>query len=497
MRVTPNVAVALLVSLAVTQVQCQQSNTEAARSPRAGSGEGPPTKAPEAPDSESREFNSQACAMLPPIPGDVPSFPRYNFTFKNRVLPEHCEMIYYGSCRNSLQCQICDDNRVVGGPNPASAYQTPGKTFCQKVNEREGRCVPCSSCSICTTVNGRDFRATWETHEAATDCRVPSVCPDALDEIEDGLNSVVDDYEKRIAELEVGGTGSAQEQSDLAALRLQLEQELQDERDEYSVMKDELDRLKAEKNKITAWVLTNNQKCENDASTCSNMTYDEMVMQLETERLAALIGNDTQKAHYQKSIDALSDIFDDSGEVTVEMAELSMEMKNVSQADDISKLLDIIQSLQAEKGSTTETSSSLEAVAAVSITLFVGAFCAVLYFMFKRNQLTPQQLETRKESGKSLIEEDQNPFDDAAGSPTAKKHSMRAWDNYDEDEGQRLSEGDMINPKRPATDGYAMDELDGQMGYVTSDQQIVINPARSTGASRTINVSSFKTNTTV
>jgi hypothetical protein len=140
-----------------------------------GSGEGLP-KPTDAVISESQDYKNNACKILPAIPGYHDDMPRFNFTFKNRVLPEHCEMIYYGSCRNSLQCQICDENRVIGKKFYAadkSIYETPGKTFCQKVNSREGRCVPCARCSVCT---GK-FRETWETHEAATDCRVPSVCP--------------------------------------------------------------------------------------------------------------------------------------------------------------------------------------------------------------------------------------------------------------------------------------------------------------------------------
>jgi hypothetical protein len=54
--------------------------------------------------------------------------PRYNFTFKNRVLPEHCEMIYFGSCRNTRQCQLCDQNRVL----PEGMTEGP-QTYCQLI----------------------------------------------------------------------------------------------------------------------------------------------------------------------------------------------------------------------------------------------------------------------------------------------------------------------------------------------------------------------------
>lgn len=131
------------------------------------SGEGPPeapTVKPELMLAKERDFE---CEIL----GDLPI---YNFTFKNRVLPEHCEMIYYGSCRNSLQCNICDQNRIL----PKGTREGP-KTFCMKTVQKDGStssatgtCVPCGRCTIC-----KSMRVAWDSADLETDCRVPTVCP--------------------------------------------------------------------------------------------------------------------------------------------------------------------------------------------------------------------------------------------------------------------------------------------------------------------------------
>ena len=129
------------------------------------SGEGPadaPTTIPKLKLVEDRE---EECRFQGPLP-------KYNFTFKNRVLPEHCEMIYYGSCRNSLQCNICDNNRIL----PKGVREGP-KTYCMKSGDDKtdnatGTCAPCARCTIC-----KDMRKAWDSADVETDCRVPTICP--------------------------------------------------------------------------------------------------------------------------------------------------------------------------------------------------------------------------------------------------------------------------------------------------------------------------------
>jgi hypothetical protein len=325
----------------------------------------------------------------------------------------------------------------------------------------------------------------------------------ALDEIEDDLNAVVDDYEKRIGELE-SQSRTNEQQVELEDLQDRLQLELEAEKDEVVVMQAELKRLQEEKTTIIAYMLDNTEECQTNPSGCQNMTYAEMVMKLEAERLRGELtggtGNDA-------SLEALGAIFENSnakGQVNAETKKLLEEMEGSNQTADITKLLSLIETLQSDNMNLASNqgsgkNNSMEAVAAISITLFIVAFCAVLFFMFKRRELSPAQAEARYESGKSLIEAEK-PYD-AAEDRGKKQQAMRAWDNYDQKEGMRLSEQDLINPPRNKSNnlsGYAQADIAGQLGYVTSERSDMKSKRVLTGgASNRINVTSFKTNTTV
>lgn len=97
---------------------------------------------------------------------------RYEFEYKNRVLPEHCELIYYGACRNTMQCNVCDKNRIAReGDNPLPA------TFCQKnssgTSNDGGNCKPCTGC---LSFSDED-KIAWKSLEESADCRSPTICP--------------------------------------------------------------------------------------------------------------------------------------------------------------------------------------------------------------------------------------------------------------------------------------------------------------------------------
>jgi len=248
------------------------------------SGEGPadaPTTIPKLKLVEDRE---EECRFQGPLP-------KYNFTFKNRVLPEHCEMIYYGSCRNSLQCNICDNNRIL----PKGVREGP-KTYCMKSGDDKtdnatGTCAPCARCTIC-----KDMRKAWDSADVETDCRVPTICPDAMDEIENSLKFTVKSYQNQIDELiqnaEKSKTDSDEQNKalgEIEKLKDQLKKELEAEHQDRSLVLNELKRLQEEKEELKKWIEDANAGCaEQQQLNCMNTTFAQMNDMLEKDRLASL-----------------------------------------------------------------------------------------------------------------------------------------------------------------------------------------------------------------
>lgn len=116
---------------------------------------------------------------------------KYAFKFDNGVLPEHCDLIYYGHCRSTLQCRICDRNRKAlkesVNPDSLDLADFP-QTFCQKMPKNllsgdvdvcgkhgTGCCVPCKRCPKYAVFE--EHRMAWEGSVDSVDCRVPRVCP--------------------------------------------------------------------------------------------------------------------------------------------------------------------------------------------------------------------------------------------------------------------------------------------------------------------------------
>lgn len=433
------------------------------------SGEGPPdatTAEPELMLAKERDFE---CEILGPLP-------TYNFTFKNRVLPQHCEMIYYGSCRNSLQCNICDQNRIL-----PKGMSTGPKTFCMKNTtgtEASGTCVPCARCTIC-----KDMRVAWDSADIETDCRVPTVCPDAMDEIENTLRYTVDTFQDKIdiliADAEAAKSDSSEQNQalqEIETLKDALKKELAAEHKERLLIKAELARLQQEKDDLRQWVEDNNANCIKGPQNggCTNDTFAQMNDLLEKDRLATLQFSldiaSTNKTQLEESLEMLSNIGQKKSDLVNETKEFRQ---------DIDSYLATIEDLRTQVRSsvTIEDNQHAKTIATVFVVLFIITFSVVLVLINRRRNFEATLNRDVKEElmGGGAYGEDDEDTIFARKAPT-----MNAWDDYDQTDGMRLSEAqenvEVINdvlPGRSPSASKASGELnevsgmDGQLGYVT------------------------------
>jgi len=217
------------------------------------------------------------------------------------------------------------------------------------------------------------------------------------------------------------------------------------------------------------------------------------------DKLFNLLGN-TRKALNESITDLKEDLEDERGETN------KMKSTYTKLEEEISALLSQQkQQQQQEKTASGSKGVSMETIAAIAtmLLLFALTIIIVLVFRNRNSNETDEQRESAtsllyeegasaggeqddfQKSMKTLIETESKDDTDYASHGAvpaatvrvkpAKAEKMQAWDNYDEDESMRLSEGHLGEPASifPMTDpvmsGYNEDDLNGQLGYVTRE----------------------------
>jgi len=369
------------------------------------------------------------------------------------VLPEHCDLIYYGHCRSTLQCNICDKNRKkLAAAFPDREVEEYPETYCQKMPEGHldgdlhacgkhgtGCCVPCKRCS--TYSNFGEHRLAWEGSVDTVDCRVPRVCPHALDDLDKKHGNKIEKMEEEIADLQKGLQGESltddertKLQKEAASIQDDIEKQQDKAKNDPMVLNKELENLWQDKKNrdkdLKAYKEKYGEGCKNgvkiqddgEVVDCESFQdyhtrlaqerFEENTKKTMANRTGIIDEHGTQK--HSESLDKLFKMFGNTQKMlNKSIEELKGDMQDERQSSKglqsnyTSLQQQIRESLAQLVGSDEEKTASgskgvsMETIAAVTTMLLLFALTIIIVLVFRNRNAN--ETDEQKESSASLL----------------------------------------------------------------------------------------------